>query len=184
MPTHLEEVSSVFKILRAIADSLQSSLISYPMEILKCGSLVGLLPVHQLKTDPGHSCRKPRPILSLPTHNLQNEPAPANKRSETFSTRLQSQSLQWPLPKRQLRILQQIAKDALTILINLSTDREILENLASDKDFVRTILGRITVCQPLSGSHLLSLTPTNRTPPSPTRISYPCSSRTWPNLTN
>jgi hypothetical protein len=152
MPTHLEEVSTVFQILRAVADSLQSSLTSYPMETLKCGSLVGLLPIQQLRTDPRRSCRKPRPVLSFPTRNLQNEPAPANKRSEAFSTGLQSQSLPWPLPKRRLRILQQIAKDALTILINLSTDREILENLASDKDFVRTILGRITVCQPLSGS--------------------------------
>jgi len=156
------------------------------MAILRSGGLVSFssYPIHRVQANLFPSCRKPRPILSLPTHNLQNEPAPANKRSETFSTRLQSQSLPWPLPKRRLRIPQQIAKDALTILINLSTDREILENLASDKDFVRTILGRITVCQPLPGSLLLPLTPTNRTPPNPTRISYPCSSRTWPNLTN
>ncbi|KAN0106167.1 DNA-binding protein-like protein HGH1 [Hyaloscypha variabilis] len=52
------------------------------------------------------------------------------------------------LPIKDLKLLvrdyKQIAKDALTILINLSADREILQNLASDKEFVRTILNRIT----------------------------------------
>lgn len=60
---------------------------------------------------------------------------------------------------------QQIANDALTILINLSTDREVLEKLASDKDFMKTLLGRVTVCQSptllLLPSHLTRTFPTS-----------------------
>lgn len=64
--------------------------------------------------------------------------------------RPQTQDLQAP---------QQIAKDAITILINLSIDREVLEFLASDKEFIVTLLSRVTVCQSCdSQSNLLSLT--------------------------
>ncbi|TVY86088.1 Protein HGH1-like protein [Lachnellula willkommii] len=52
------------------------------------------------------------------------------------------------LPIKDLKLLvrdyEQIAKDAITILINLSTDPEVLENIASDKEFINTLLGRIT----------------------------------------
>ncbi|RDL31400.1 uncharacterized protein BP5553_09609 [Venustampulla echinocandica] len=52
------------------------------------------------------------------------------------------------LPIKDLKLLvrdyKQIAKDAITILINLSTDREILEDLASDKEFITSMLGRLT----------------------------------------
>jgi hypothetical protein len=43
--------------------------------------------------------------------------------------------------------IQQIARDAITILINLSTDKDVLEFLASDKEFISTLLERVTVCQ-------------------------------------
>ncbi|TAQ85356.1 hypothetical protein B7494_g6322 [Chlorociboria aeruginascens] len=46
------------------------------------------------------------------------------------------------LPVKDLKLLQ-IAKDAITILINLSTDREVLENLASDNEFINTLLDRV-----------------------------------------
>jgi hypothetical protein len=39
-----------------------------------------------------------------------------------------------------------IAKNALTILINLSTDTEVLEFLATDIEFVKILLDRLTVC--------------------------------------
>jgi hypothetical protein len=42
---------------------------------------------------------------------------------------------------------QQIAKNALTILINISTDREILECLVKDDQFLESLLVRLTVCQ-------------------------------------
>ncbi|KAG9228261.1 DNA-binding protein-like protein HGH1 [Amylocarpus encephaloides] len=52
------------------------------------------------------------------------------------------------LPVKDLKLLvrdyKQIAKDAATILINLSTDREVLEFLAGDKEFVSTLLRRVT----------------------------------------
>ncbi|TVY80559.1 Protein HGH1-like protein [Lachnellula suecica] len=52
------------------------------------------------------------------------------------------------LPIKDLKLLvrdyKEIAKNAITILINLSTDQEILENLASDKEFINTLLGRVT----------------------------------------
>jgi hypothetical protein len=42
---------------------------------------------------------------------------------------------------------QPIAKNALTMLINLSDDPEILKSLATDDEFLESLLVRITVCQ-------------------------------------
>lgn len=42
--------------------------------------------------------------------------------------------------------LKPISKSALTILINLADDKEILHKLATDDAFVETLLLRITVC--------------------------------------
>ena len=43
--------------------------------------------------------------------------------------------------------LQPIAKNALTILINISNDQEVLHNLATDDAFLESLLARVTVCQ-------------------------------------
>ena len=40
-----------------------------------------------------------------------------------------------------------IAKNALTILINISTDPDVLGLLAEDDAFLETLLVRVTVCQ-------------------------------------
>ena len=40
-----------------------------------------------------------------------------------------------------------IAKNALTILINISGDRDVLDDISNDKDFLESLLLRITVCQ-------------------------------------
>jgi hypothetical protein len=40
-----------------------------------------------------------------------------------------------------------IAKNALTILINISSDLEVLKSLANDDALLETLLSRITVCQ-------------------------------------
>ena len=40
-----------------------------------------------------------------------------------------------------------IAKNAYTILINISSDREVLKSLAQDDAFLEALLARITVCQ-------------------------------------
>lgn len=40
-----------------------------------------------------------------------------------------------------------IAKNALTILINVSADAEVQKALAKDDEFLETVLSRITVCQ-------------------------------------
>lgn len=40
-----------------------------------------------------------------------------------------------------------IAHNALTILVNISDDKDVLKNLASDDVFRETLLQRITVCQ-------------------------------------
>jgi hypothetical protein len=40
-----------------------------------------------------------------------------------------------------------IAKNALTILINISSDTEVLKSLAKDDEFLESLLSRITVCQ-------------------------------------
>ncbi|KUJ07414.1 DNA-binding protein-like protein HGH1 [Mollisia scopiformis] len=52
------------------------------------------------------------------------------------------------LPIKDLKLLvrdyKQIARDAITILLNLSTDREVLNHLASDQEFMNTLLDRVT----------------------------------------
>ncbi|KAH8802725.1 DNA-binding protein-like protein HGH1 [Xylogone sp. PMI_703] len=52
------------------------------------------------------------------------------------------------LPIKDLKLLvrdyKEIAKDAITILINLSSDPEIRENLASDNEFINSLLNRLT----------------------------------------
>ncbi|PBP24002.1 DNA-binding protein HGH1, partial [Diplocarpon rosae] len=52
------------------------------------------------------------------------------------------------LPVKDLKLLvrdyEKIARDATTILINLTADQDILEYLASDHDFVKILLGRVT----------------------------------------
>ena len=40
-----------------------------------------------------------------------------------------------------------IAKNALTILVNVSEDEEILKNLSEDDVFLESLLRRVTVCQ-------------------------------------
>ncbi|KAL8968566.1 MAG: hypothetical protein Q9197_004808 [Variospora fuerteventurae] len=51
---------------------------------------------------------------------------------------------------------QPIAKNALTILINISTDPEILKSLSEDDAFLETIMARITVTNPQTPLLLLS----------------------------
>jgi hypothetical protein len=54
-------------------------------------------------------------------------------------------------PVKDLKLLvkdyPQIAKNALTILINISHDVEVLRDLANDDEFLGQLLSRITVCQ-------------------------------------
>lgn len=54
-------------------------------------------------------------------------------------------------PIRDLKLLVKdyapIAKNALTILINVSADAEVQKALAKDDEFLETLLSRITVCQ-------------------------------------
>lgn len=40
-----------------------------------------------------------------------------------------------------------IAKNALTMLINISADDEVLKDIAKDDAFLEMLLSRITVCQ-------------------------------------
>lgn len=53
-------------------------------------------------------------------------------------------------PVRDLKLLikdyAQIAKNALTILVNISDDDEVLKNLAEDDAFLESLLPRVTVC--------------------------------------
>ena len=50
-----------------------------------------------------------------------------------------------------------IAKNALTILINISNDSDVLGLLAEDDAFIETLLVRVTVCQ--SATPILSNIP-------------------------
>lgn len=53
-------------------------------------------------------------------------------------------------PVKDLKLLikdyPQIAKNALTILVNVSEDGEVLKNLATDDAFMESLLRRVTVC--------------------------------------
>lgn len=53
------------------------------------------------------------------------------------------------VPVKDLKLLVKdyapIAKNALTILINLSHDRDVLQNLANDDAFLETLIARVTV---------------------------------------
>lgn len=51
---------------------------------------------------------------------------------------------------RKLIQVQPIAKNALTMLINLSADEEILKYLAEDDAFLETLLSKVTVCRCLA----------------------------------
>lgn len=44
-----------------------------------------------------------------------------------------------------MRPCQPIAKNALTMLINLCSDDEVLSNLAEDDQFIETLLNKLTV---------------------------------------
>lgn len=44
-------------------------------------------------------------------------------------------------------VAQKIAEHVITILINLSADGEILENLATDDKFLEVVLDHVTVCR-------------------------------------
>ena len=57
--------------------------------------------------------------------------------------------------------LQPIAQNALTILINISSDKEVLKLLADDDAFLETMLLRMTVCQ----STFSSPSPNHHIPP-------------------
>ena len=47
-------------------------------------------------------------------------------------------------------LMQPIAKNALTMLVNLSSDDEILKNLAEDDAFLETLLSKVMVCRCLA----------------------------------
>ena len=74
-----------------------------------------------------------------------------------------------------------IAKNALTILINISADLEVLKDISKDDAFLELLLSRITVCQFL-GTYIaenLSADMGTRIRRSPMRTKSQCSSPTW-----
>lgn len=65
-----------------------------------------------------------------------------------------------------------IAKNALTMLVNLSEDAEVLKSLTEDEAFLEVLLKRVTVCQwpqrvgpgGFEADAKMDRTPKNRTP--------------------
>lgn len=74
--------------------------------------------------------------------------------SQTHTSIFKTDQLQ---PVKDLKLLvkdyPQIAKNALTILINISHDVEVLRDLANDDEFLGQLLSRITVCQFPNSEH-------------------------------
>jgi len=86
------------------------------------------------------------------------------------------------LPVKNLKLLvldhPKIAEHVITVLVNLSVDGEVLENLATDGKFLDTVLARVTVRQ-FKTHHPTWLRDANEsesrsTPPNPTPICCPC----------
>lgn len=74
-----------------------------------------------------------------------------------------------------------IAKNALTILINISADLEVLKDISKDDAFLELLLSRITVCQ-FSGTYVskdLRADLRDRIRRSRMRTKSQCSSPTW-----
>jgi hypothetical protein len=86
---------------------------------------------------------------------------------------------------------QPIAKNALTILINISHDAEVLDNLAADDAFLETLLKKITVCRLEPGPDSIlaahfhgqrsKANPSSRTQKKNLLTKSPCSSPISPN---
>lgn len=78
-----------------------------------------------------------------------------------------------------------IAKHALTILVNISDDAEVLEKLTTDDPFLDSLFKRVTVRQfTFSGNSMWKpglIMYRTRMNPTPTK--YVCSSPTWPKQT-
>ena len=81
-----------------------------------------------------------------------------------------------------LRDYKPISHNALTILVNVSEDSEVVKNLIEDDVFMDSLLLRVTVrpkTKHLPPSRTIkSLTPVPRTKKNPTPTSNPCSSPT------
>lgn len=189
MPSELEEVIPSNMPIDLMAYSTHSLWNSFPTEILKYDNSVRPSSHSAITTLTSPlSRRKLGSILPHSPSNIQSPPTVTSKGSQAISARLQSTS-----SSTNKAIIthasQQIAKNAITILINLSTDPEILEYLASDVEFIKTLLTRTTVRLPslLQSPHLtqsephrtqcrrplypsrqsLQITPSSLTPPSP-----------------
>lgn len=92
--------------------------------------------------------RAPCRLLYCTTGYLQSPPTSARKGSETSRQRLSSAYLfdqRLREAKANYDGSQLIAENALTILINLSHDDEVLGNLAQDDVFLETLLKKISV---------------------------------------
>ena len=158
MPTELEEVLYSTPVLsqRLLTQGNPiSSLSSSIMVIPKYARLVQSLP-HHLSTSqqwrsPFSSGGDSPPILQNPTSDIQDPPAQSGKRSEAVGQGLHRELVPCagPLQDEQtlMESMKPIAKNALTILINISKDPDVLALLAEDDAFLETLLVRITVCQ-------------------------------------
>lgn len=96
-----------------------------------------------------YSCREPPGLLRLGSLHLQDQPVRTYKRSQASGQGLccMSNSQIHRIILTSNVAIQPIAKNALTMLINLSEDKQILQNLATDDTFLESLMLRITVCQ-------------------------------------
>ncbi len=147
MPTELEEVCALLHVEVIVFDYISACWFHISWKYSNTAAWWVNWPSQKSKTDIRHSCRKSCAIFPLPACSIQDESAASSEGSEAISSRLQSLSNHRPQLDITTYTFQQIARDAITILINLSTEREVLEYLASDKEFIKMLLGRVTVCQ-------------------------------------
>ena len=157
MPTELEEVlhrTSVLSQHLTNMDRLHSSLSSFITATPKSGRRVRhprTLSDFQQRRSHCSSCRESRSILQNPTSAIQDRPTHTSKRFEAVGQGLRGELYPFSPSLDEEQALSEsmkpIAKDALTILINISNDSEVLGFLAEDDAFLESLLARITVCQ-------------------------------------
>lgn len=124
------------------------------------------LSAFQPSRSPFPSGRHSPPILQDSTRHFQDRPARTGERLEAVGQGLRCEA---PTPpslrsRGEEQALttgsdKPVAKNALTILINISKDPDVLGLLAEDDAFIETLLVRITVCQLPCSSLFLTLAP-------------------------